>query len=220
VDAGEHDLAVMVGKFYSLVQQLVDPARPVSAARDSRRAESTVLVAAVLDAEQSAGACLRLGITYWGFPKSDCCRNVVDRRTVEYPLNRWQRSKVWSAATSRSACTLSIELERRSASHDEAAHPGILTSSATNGLPQISLRVSRNGAAVENGDVGSTHGINDLRTGSQCDRAESLAVVLIRTTAKRLYEQLHRPAVVAIAAAVGVVNVGASICAGSHGSSM
>jgi hypothetical protein len=162
MDTGQDDLAVMFGKFYSLVHEVFDSARPISTAGDSRRAESTVLAAAVLDAEQRARSGLRLADAGERLRQTDGCRNVVDRGTIEDPLDRRKRSQRLDRAIGRFTHTRTIQLEGRSASHDEAAQRGILSSRPTNGLPQIRLRFGRHRAAIEDSDIGIIHGIDDF----------------------------------------------------------
>ena len=58
MDAGEHDLRMVLGQSRRFIDEVVGMTRPIAPAGDRGRAEGAVFVAAFLDAQQRARAVL------------------------------------------------------------------------------------------------------------------------------------------------------------------
>ena len=144
VRPGEDDLGMMLGERARFRHERVGRATAIRAARERRRAEGAVLIAAVLDAQERAR-----------------CRwcDVGSSRTGDADRARRSRRDRRPAIT---ASTVGSERERGERSHGSAAAQPMTTlcsrriarRGAAHRLSQIALRLARHRAAVEHRDVG------------------------------------------------------------------
>ena len=177
MNTGNDDFLMMLGERACLGHDLIGGPAAVVAARQRRRAERAMLIAAVLDAQQSADAGLRRRANErcvtWKTQRRGERRQV---RAGNKPLHRRQ------AAQRQSAASIG---EGAGAAHDHAPQAGTRFRRAAHGLSEIRLGLGGYRTAVEDGDVRLRRVGDDGVTCSLDHRASRLGVVMISPTPER-----------------------------------